>query len=250
MAQQMRVDTIANNIANVNTGGFKKNELSFRSLLYQTLREPGIRNSTGQMVPTGLQLGSGTEVGSSIKIFAQGNLEPTDNPLDLAVVGEGFFKIQLPSGEFRYTRDGSFRRDGNGDVVTIDGFRLEPAINIPADTQEISIAQDGTVLVSQAGSSTPSSIGNILLNRFPNPSGLRAEGANFFSETVSSGTASELTPGQTGAGIIRSKFRERANVEIVDELVALIQAQRNYEVNSRTIRVADEMLQQISNLIR
>ena len=250
MAQQMQVDTIANNIANVNTSAFKKNELNFRSLLYQTLREPGTTSGAGQMVPTGLQLGSGAEVASSVKIFMQGNLEPTNNPLDIAINGEGFFKIALGNGEFRYTRDGSFRLDGNGDVVTIDGFKLEPPITVPSTAEEIVIAQDGTVLITQPGTSTPATIGQVRISRFANPTGLKAEGNNFFNETASSGAASEQTPGTTGAGLLRQKFRERSNVQIVDELVALIQAQRNYEVNSRTIRVSDEMLQQVSNLIR
>lgn len=251
LAQQKQVDTIANNIANVNTTAFKKNDLTFRSLLYQTLREPGAASSSGQMVPTGLQIGSGAEIGSSVKIFVQGDLEPTSNPMDIAIAGEGFFKINMGNGEFRYTRDGSFRIDGNGDVVTIDGFRLEPPITIPSDiVGEPVIAQDGTVLVSQPGTTTPSTIGQLLITRFANPTGLRAEGSNFYTETASSGAPTDQTPGNSGAGFLRQKFRERSNVAIVDELVALIQAQRHYEVNSRTIRVSDEMLQQISNLIR
>jgi flagellar basal-body rod protein FlgG len=251
MAQQMLVDTIANNIANVNTTAFKKNDLTFRSLLYQTLREPGTASASGQMVPTGLQIGSGAEVGSSVKIFVQGDLESTSNPLDVAIVGEGFFKIALGNGEFRFTRDGSFRIDGNGDVVTIDGYKLEPPLNIPSNiVGEPVVAPDGTVLVSQPGSATPSAVGQILLSRFPNPTGLRAEGSNFYSETASSGNPAEQAPGSSGAGTLRAKFRERSNVATVDELVALIGAQRNYEVNSRTIRVSDEMLQQVSNLVR
>lgn len=250
LAQQMRVDTIANNIANVNTTAFKRNDLTFRSLLYQTRREPGAGSSAGIMVPTGLQIGGGAEVASSVKLMMQGDLEPTENPMDVAIIGEGFFKINMGNGEFRHTRDGSFRIDGNGDMVTVDGFKVEPAINIPADAKEIVIGPDGTVSVSQPGNSALTIVGQMRLSTFPNPTGLRAEGNNFFSETASSGASTELTPSQAGAGMLRSQYRERSNVSIVDELVELIEAQRSYEVNSRTIRVSDEMLQQISNLIR
>jgi flagellar basal-body rod protein FlgG len=249
LAQQTQVDTIANNIANVNTAAFKKNRVNFRSLLYTTLREPGASTGANQMNPTGLQIGSGTEVASSVKLFLQGDIEQTGNPLDLAVHGEGFFRINMGNGEFLYTRDGSFRTDGNGAVVTVDGFRLEPAITIPPDATQLVVGQDGTVQVRLAGQNTLSNLGQIRITRFPNPSGLRAEGANFFRETPSSGAPSEQTAGQDGAGFLRQQFLERSNVSVVDELIALIQAQRNYEVNSRTIQVSDEMLQQVSNLI-
>ena len=249
LAQQMQVDTIANNIANVNTGSFKKNRVNFRSLLYTTLREPGATTVQAQQNPTGLQIGTGTEVSSSIKLFLQGDLELTGNPLDLAIQGDGFFKIALGNGEFRYTRDGAFRIDGNGDFVTVDGFKLEPGIRIPQDAQEIVVGQDGTVQVRIGGADLLQARGQIRLTRFPNPAGLRAEGANLFRETASSGAPTEQTPGDTGAGFLRQSFLERSNVSVVDELIALIQAQRNYEVNSRTIQVSDEMLQQVSQLI-
>ena len=249
LAQQTQVDTIANNIANVNTASFKKNRVNFRSLLYTTLREPGATTFGSQQVPTGLQIGTGTEVSSSIKLFLQGDLEQTGNPLDLAIQGDGMFKIALGNGEFRYMRDGAFRMDGNGDIVTVDGFKLEPGISIPPDAQEIVVGQDGTVQVRSGGSDVLQARGQVRLTRFPNPSGLRAEGGNVFSATPSSGAPTQQTPGQAGAGFIRQGFLERSNVSVVDELIALIQAQRNYEVNSKTIRVADEMLQQVSNLI-
>ena len=249
MAQQTQVDTIANNIANVNTASFKKNRVNFRSLLYTTLREPGAATTANQQVPTGLQIGTGTEISSSIKLFLQGDLEQTGNPLDLAIQGDGFFKIAQGNGEFRYTRDGAFRIDGNGDLVTVDGFKLEPGISIPPDAQDIVVGQDGTVQVRSGGSDTLQARGQVRLTRFPNPAGLRAEGANMFRETASSGAPTEQTPGQGAAGFLRQAFLERSNVSVVDELIALIQAQRNYEVNSRTIQVADEMLKQVSNLI-
>jgi flagellar basal-body rod protein FlgG len=249
MAQQTQVDTIANNIANVNTASYKKNRINFRSLLYATMREPGATSIGNQQVPTGLQIGTGTEVSSSIKLFMQGDIEQTGNPLDIAIQGDGFFRISMGNGEFRYTRDGAFRIDGNGDMVTVDGFKLEPGISVPPDAEEVVIAQDGTVQVRVGGSDTLQTRGQIRLTRFPNPAGLRAEGANFFRETSSSGAPTEQTPGDIGAGFLRQSFLERSNVSVVDELIALIQAQRNYEVNSRTIQVADEMLQQASNLI-
>ena len=249
LAQQTQVDTISNNIANVNTSGFKRNRVNFRSLLYTTQREPGASTTATQRSPTGLQVGTGTEVSSSIKLHVQGDLEPTGNELDLGIQGDGFFRINLGNGEFRYTRDGSFRRDANGDLVTVDGFKLEPGIQIPQEALNLVVGQDGTVQVRIAGSETLQTIGQIRLTRFANPSGLRAEGQNFFTVTDSSGQAIEQTPGLQGAGFLRQGFLERSNVAVVDELINLIQAQRNYEVNSRTIQVADEMLQQVSNLI-
>ncbi len=248
-AQQSQVDTIANNIANVNTSGFKRNRLNFRALLYTTLREPGASTAAAQMNPTGLQIGSGTEVSSSIKVHIQGDLELTGNELDLALQGDGYFKINTGNGEFRYTRDGAFRKDANGDVVTVDGFRLDPGITIPQDALSVVISHDGTVQVKVAGNDNLQNIGQIRVTRFSNPAGLRAEGQNFFSVTDSSGPPTAQAPGDRGAGFLRQGFLERSNVSVVDELIALIQAQRNYEVNSRTIQVADEMLQQVSNLI-
>ncbi len=248
-AQQTHVDTIANNIANVNTGGFKRNRLNFRSLLYATMREPGAATTSTQINPTGLQIGSGTEVSSSLKLHLQGDLELTNNELDIGIQGDGYFRVNLGNGEFRYTRDGSFRKDANGDLVTVDGFRLEPSITIPPDALGITIGSDGTVQVRVAGTEQLQTQGTILLTRFANPAGLRAEGQNFFSVTASSGPGVQQPPGTSGAGFIQQGFVERSNVSVVDELISLIQAQRNYEVNSRTIQVADEMLQQVSNLV-
>lgn len=248
-AQQTNVDTIANNIANVNTSGFKRNRVSFRSLLYATIREPGASTTATQQNPTGLQVGSGAEISSSIKLQAQGDLEATGNELDLGIQGEGFFRINMGNGEFRYTRDGSFRKDAEGSLVTVDGFFVDPPIEIPPDTISVVVGGDGTVQARVAGSEILQNVGQILLTRFPNPAGLRAEGQNFFSVTDSSGDGVEQPAGQQGTGFIRQGFSERSNVIVVEELIALIQAQRNYEVNSRTIQVADEMMQQASQLI-
>lgn len=249
-AQQMQVDTIANNIANANTAGFKKSELSFRALLYQTYREPGAPTAANQRNPIGLQVGSGTEIAGSSKVFGQGALEPTSGRFDIAIQGEGFFQVRLPSGELRYTRDGSFHQDGTGLLVTAEGYPLQTAPSIPTDSISVTIGDDGTVSSQNLEGGTPSTIGTISLFRFSNPSGLKAQGGNFMSETASSGAATTAQAGIAGAGVMKQGYKERSNVEVVDELVALILAQRNYEVNSRAIRVSDEMLQQVNQMVR
>jgi len=248
-AQQLQVDTIANNIANVNTSGFKKSRLSFRSLLYQTYREPGLPLANNQNDVTGLQIGSGTEVSGSRKMMVQGVLEATGGDTDLAIRGEGFFQIRLPSGEDLYTRNGSFRQDLNGRLVTAEGYLLTDQVQIPPDSEGISISADGQVF-SQGDGNVQTLIGTIRLHVFPNPTGLKAMGSNYYARTESSGEASAKQPTVQGAGSIAHGYLERSNVETVDELVSLIVAQRSYEVNSRAIRVSDEMLQQVNQLIR
>lgn len=248
-AQQMQVDTIANNIANVNTSGFKKSRLSFRSLLYQTYREPGLPLANNQNDVTGLQIGSGVEVSGSRKMMAQGVLENTNEELDLAIEGRGYFEVQLQNGERRYTRNGTFRQDFNGRIVTAEGYLLTDSIAIPADNQGISITPDGQVL-SRGEDNEMDNIGTISVHVFANEGGLRAAGNNYYQPTAASGQPSQSQPGLQGAGNIRQRALERSNVETVDELVSLIVAQRNYEVNSRAIRVSDEMLQQINQLVR
>lgn len=248
-AQQFQVDTIANNIANVNTSGFKKSRLSFRSLLYQTYREPGLPLANNQNDVTGLQIGSGTEVSGSSKEMQQGVLELTGNKLDLGVEGAGFFEVELPNGERRYTRNGTFRQDANGALVTAEGYLLTDQVTVPQGSQGISISPDGEVFALDEAS-VQQQIGTLRLHVFPNPTGLRAMGGNYFSGTPSSGAARVLQPTTQGAGSIKQGYLERSNVETVDELVSLIVAQRNYEVNSRAIRVSDEMLQQVNQLIR
>jgi flagellar basal-body rod protein FlgG len=248
--QQMQVDTIANNIANVNTAAFKKNELAFREMLYETLKEPGSRTSANSMAPTGLQVGSGSEVASSVKIMRQGELQPTGSKFDMAIQGQGFFRVRLGNGDYRYTRDGSFRQDGDGQLVTAEGYPLDPPIQIPSDAIEVMIGEDGTVSVANNEASPPEVLTNVSMYRFSNPTGLKAMGGNLYAETVSSGTATAVTPGQDGTGLIRQGYQERSNVAVVDELVGLILAQRNYEINSRAIRVSDEMLQQVNQMVR
>ncbi len=249
-AQQMQVDTIANNIANANTAGFKKSELSFRALLYQTYREPGAPTGANQRNPIGLQVGSGTEVAGSAKVFTQGELEPTAGRYDIAVQGEGFFRVRMPSGDLRYTRDGSFHLDANGVLTSAEGYPLDTAPTIPSDAIGVTIGDDGTVAVFSAEGAQPTNVGTISLFRFPNPTGLKAQGGNYLTETAASGAAQQQQPGLTGTGTIRQGYKERSNVEVVDELVALIVAQRGYEVNSRAIKVSDEMLQQVNQIIR
>ena len=249
-SQQKMVDTIANNIANVNTGGFKRSSLSFRSLLYQTYEEPGAATSQQGMNPTGTQIGSGVEISGSRKSFRQGDMEPTSGNFDLAIQGQGFFRVALPSGEQRYTRDGHFNRDGNGTVVTSEGYPVESFPQIGSDVIGISIAEDGTITTRTTESDIGTTIGQLDLFRFANPEGLKAQGGNMYSETASSGVATGQKAGTAGTGRLFHKHVERSNVEVVDELVGLIMAQRNYEVNSRAVRASDEMLQQANQIIR
>ncbi len=249
-AQQQQVDTIANNIANANTPAFKKAELSFRALFYQTYREPGAPTSSTQRAPTGLQIGSGTEVAGSSNIWDQGTLTPSGGKYDVAIQGEGFFKLRLPSGEFRYTRDGSFHVDNAGTIVTSEGYILDGAPTIATDVINTMIGEDGTIMTTTSEGGTASNAGTLQLWRFPNSGGLKAQGNNLFSENESSGTAQAAQPGLNGTGIIKQGYREASNVQVVDELVALIVAQRSYEVNSRAIKASDEMLQQVNNMVR
>ncbi|MEM7515595.1 MAG: flagellar basal-body rod protein FlgG [Planctomycetota bacterium] len=249
-AQQLKVDTIANNIANASTPGYKKSELSFRSLLYQTYREPGAPNGGGQSNPTGLQFGSGAEISDSFKIHTQGVLEPTGGQFNMAIEGEGFFEVLLPSGEIRYTRDGNFHRDAAGTLTNPSGYTLNGAPAIPADAISVQISPDGVISTINSEGALPTQVGNVTLTRFPNPAGLKAQGGNLYSPTAASGAAQQQQPGLTGTGVIRQGARERSNIQVVDELVALILAQRNYEVNSRAIKVSDEMLQEINQLAR
>lgn len=249
-AQQTQVDTLANNIANVNTPGFKRSQLNFRSLLYQTMRDPGAPVSANQMDPSGLQVGSGVEIAGSHKDFRQGELVATGGMLDIAIQGEGFFRVVLPSGDLRYTRAGTFHLDGNGQIVTAEGYRLDGAPAIASDVVEVTISEDGTISTRTSDDQTPAQIGTLQLYRFANPAGLKAQGGNLFSETASSGTAQGQPPGQSGTGLLKQGYQERSNVAVVDELVSLILAQRNYEVNSRAVRVSDEMLQEANQVIR
>jgi flagellar basal-body rod protein FlgG len=248
-AQQMIVDTIANNLANINTVGFKRTQVDFQDLVYLQVAEPGREVASGILAPSGFEIGCGVRPASTLKIYTQGEAENTGRNLDVMIEGDGFFKITLPSGEARYTRDGSLRINSKGNLVTSGGYTLEPAITIPSNARAISIGQDGTVNVFAGTNNTATNAGQITLIRFANPSGLRAEGENLLSETPASGTPTTGTPGEDGMGIIRQGFLERSNIQMVQELVNLITAQRAYEINSRAIRAGDEMLTTANRLV-
>jgi flagellar basal-body rod protein FlgG len=247
-AQQTMVDIIAHNLANVNTNGFKRSQVNFQDLLYIKMRQADREVTSGVTAPSGLEVGSGVKVASTSRVFSSGTLESTGNELDMAIQGEGFFQVTLPSGEERYTRDGAFQKDADGYIVTANGYQLSPGITIPSDAMAVDIGTDGTVTVQ-----TPSGVqvvGTIDLYRFPNPAGLAAEGDNLYRETEASGTAVSGRAGEEGYGTLLSQYLEKSNVEMVQELVNLITAQRGYEINSRCIRTGDNMLQQLSQLIR
>lgn len=249
--QQLQVDVIANNLANANTAGFKKSEVAFQDLLYHTVQRPGLETSQGLVSPTGLQVGSGARAASTTKVFSQGTVEETGRDLDVAIQGEGFFQVALPDGSTAYTRDGSFRLDAQGNLVTTDGLRVDPGIVIPADVTSLTIGKDGTITASTGGApESATQIGQLQLARFPNPAGLSSEGGNLYRETPSSGAPVLAAPGEAGMGVTAQRFIERSNVEVVSELVGLIVAQRAYEVNSRAIRAGDDMLGQVSQLGR
>ena len=246
--QQTMVDVIANNLANVNTSGFKRNQLNFQDLLYVTLEEPGTEIASGINSPSGIEIGSGVRVASTVKIHSAGELQNTGNPLDIAIVGEGFLQVTLPNGELRYTRDGSLQLNANGELVTTTGYALVPPITVPDDAT-VSIEKDGGVNVVDS-TGTQSVVGTIELARFPNPSGLSSEGGNLLAETAASGTPTTGTAGDTGFGTVQSGFLEKSNVQMVTELVNLIRAQRAYEVNSKAITVGDQMLQTANSMVR
>ena len=249
-AQQMIVDTIANNLANLNTVGFKRSQVDFQDLMYLQMAEAGREVASGVIAPSGLELGCGVRPASTMKVFSQGEAENTERPLDVMIEGDGFFQVTMPNGELRYTRDGSLRLNATGNLVTSSGHPLSPAITIPADARSISVGQDGTITVFAGTASTPTNVGQIQLVRFVNASGLRAEGENLLAETPASGQPKIGTAGQDGLGNLRAGFLERSNVQMVRELVNLITAQRAYEINSRAIRAGDDMLTTANQLVR
>jgi len=248
-AQQTMVDVIANNLANINTTGFKKSQVAFQDLLYIKLKDAGAEVASGITTPIGIEVGSGVRVAGTIRINGGGSLESTKRPLDIAIAGEGFIQVSTPNGDTKYTRDGSLQRNADGELVTIAGYRIEPAISIPIDAASIDIGKDGSVNVTDS-TGTQSVVGTIELARFPNPSGLTAEGENLLAATEASGTATTGTAGSSGFGIIQSGFLEKSNVEMITELVNLITAQRAYETNSRAIRAGDEMLRKANEIAR
>lgn len=248
-AQNMRMQVIANNLANVNTTGFKRDRASFETLAYQAMTAPGAASSESTKFATGTNLGTGVQINGTAKIQTQGSLQTTSNPLDLAIQGDGYFQVLLPDGRTGYTRDGNFNRSADGTVVTADGFQLQPQIQVPENTTNLTIAADGTVSASVAGAAEPTELGKIELARFTNPAGLQAEGNNILTETASSGQPQVGAGGIDGRGTIAQGSLESSNVNIVEELVDMIETQRAYEVNSKMISSTDQMLQYVNQNI-
>ncbi|MEA9978106.1 MULTISPECIES: flagellar basal-body rod protein FlgG [unclassified Pseudomonas] len=246
-AQDINLTTISNNLANVSTTGFKRDRAEFQDLLYQIKRQPGAQSTQDSALPSGLQLGTGVRIVGTQKNFSAGSLQTTDQPLDLAINGRGFFQIRQPSGTVAYTRDGSFHLDTNGQIVTANGFALEPAIVVPQQAQTFTVGQDGTVSITLAGATaTPQIIGNVQTADFINPAGLQSQGGNLFLETASSGAPQVGTPGLNGFGTTQQNTLEASNVSTVEEMVNMITTQRAYEMNSKVISTADQMLQHIA----
>ena len=249
-AQQLNVDVIANNLANVSTIGFKKSRADFQELLYETIIPAGAPSAQGNEIPTGLQIGAGVRPASTSRIFTEGEFKRTDNELDVAIEGDGFFQVTLPTGETAYTRSGAFKVNSTGAVVTSEGFLISPNVTIPTTALNITISTDGTVSVINAGTTAPAQVGQLQLVKFQNPAGLSSQGRNLLLETTASGTPITGTPGLQGFGTLAQGFIENSNVQVVDELVGLIESQRAYEINSRTVQTADEMLRTVSDLKR
>lgn len=248
--QQMKIDITANNLANVNTTGFKKSRVDFQDLLYQTVRHAGTPVTAGAQIPTGIQVGHGVRPVATQRMFSQGTFQQTDNPLDLVIEGDGFFQVLLPDGSIKYTRDGAFKRDGDGRIVTSDGFPIEPEIRIDDDALEINIGSDGTVSILMPGDDEPIQVASISLARFVNPAGLKSDGSNLYSSTAASGMPIVGVPGLDGFGGLAQGYLEMSNVQVVEEMVSMIVAQRAYETNSKAIQAADDMLQTANNLRR
>ncbi|MET0282587.1 MAG: flagellar basal-body rod protein FlgG [Steroidobacteraceae bacterium] len=246
-AQNTRMTVVSHNLANVSTTGFKKDRAVFEDLLYQNVKQVGASTSQDTQSPTGLHLGTGVKVVATEKNYTQGTLANTGNALDVAVNGRGFFQILMPDGTFGYTRDGSFKMSAQGELVTASGYKVQPAINIPDGAQSISIGTDGTVSAVLAGASSPTQIGSLQLTDFVNPAGLQPKGDNLLVESAASGPPQTGNPGISGLGTVEQGFLEASNVNVVEELVAMIETQRAYEMNSKAISTTDEMLQYVSN---
>jgi flagellar basal-body rod protein FlgG len=247
-AQEAHLDGISNNIANANTVGYKRQRVEFQDLLYQTIRAPGSPTGATTMDPSGVQLGSGVRVAGTARGFSQGSLLNTDNPLDVAIEGNGFFAVQQADGTMAYTRAGSLQTDGQGRLVTPEGLPLDPPVVIPPDAQDVAISPDGTVTALVGGDTTPVELGQLSVATFQNPGGLYATGHNLYRSSPASGEASIGRPGEQGRGTLLQGSIEQANVNIVEEMVGLISAQRAYEMNSKVIHSADEMMQSAARL--
>ncbi len=246
--QQTSMDVISNNLANVSTTGFKRSRAVFQDLLYQTVRQPGAQSSQQTELPSGLQLGTGVQTVATERMFDQGNPQQTNNPLDVEVNGAGFFQVLMPDGTTSYTRDGSFQTNSQGQLVTASGYPVQPAITIPANALTVTIGSDGTVSVTQPGSSATTQVGTLQLATFVNNAGLQSLGDNLYSETAASGNAATNTPGNNGTGTLQQGYVESSNVNVVEEMVNMIQTQRTYELDSQAITTSNQMLQTLSQL--
>jgi len=248
-AQQLNVEVISNNIANMNTVGFKRQRAEFQDLLYQNVERMGAQSSSqGTVVPTGIQIGAGVKAGSVYRITEQGNLNLTENPYDIAIEGRGYLRIQTPTGAEAYTRAGALGRSAEGQLVTPDGYVVQPGITIPATAQSVTIGTDGTVSVTLPGQAQPQSVGQIQLASFVNPAGLEPKGQNLYAETAASGAPATGAPGSNQLGTVKQGFVETSNVNVVEELIGMIQTQRAYELNSKAIQTSDQMLQKLGQL--
>jgi flagellar basal-body rod protein FlgG len=246
--QQTAMDVISNNLANASTTGFKSSRAVFQDLLYQIERQPGGQSSQQTELPSGLQLGTGVRTVATEQLFTQGNLQQTSNNLDVAIQGSGFFQVLMPDGSTEYTRDGSFQTNNQGQLVTASGYPIQPSITIPSTAQSITIGADGTVSITQAGSTATTQVGTLQLATFINNAGLENKGDNLFAQTEASGAPSTTTPGTNGSGTLQQGFVETSNVNVVEEMVNMIQVQNIYQMNSKAITSTDQMLQTLSQL--
>lgn len=247
-AQQTQMDVVANNLANVGTTSFKRSRAVFEDLMYQKVRQAGGQTSDQTRLPSGLQLGTGVRIVATERIHTQGNPTKTENNKDVSINGNGFFQVQMPDGSTAYTRDGSFQTDANGQLVTASGYAISPAITLPPNSTSLSIGRDGTVAVTQAGSTASVQVGQIQLATFLNPTGLQSNGENLYVETDASGGANQTPPGLAGAGTLSQGYIESSNVNVVEELVNMIQTQRSYEINSKVVQTSDQMLARLGQL--
>ncbi|MFA6540338.1 MAG: flagellar basal-body rod protein FlgG [Bacteroidota bacterium] len=247
-AQQMNVDLISNNLANVNTTGFKKSRPEFQDLMYQTIKTSGVADEGKNTDVTEIQIGNGTIPVATLKNFRQGDVQPTNNPLDLSIQGEGFFQIRRTDGTIAYTRDGTFRVSADGELVNAQGYVIEPGISFSSATSDISISRDGTIEVTEAGQSGSVKIGQLELAKFINPAGLHAIGNNLYVESAASGKPIVASPGSEGYGELMQGSLESSNVDVVEEMISMIVAQRAYEINSKTVKTVEEMLAMANNL--
>lgn len=247
-AQQAQLDVISNNLANVATSGFKRSRAVFEDLMYQTTRAAGAQSSQQTQVASGMQVGTGVRPVATERLFTQGNLQQTSNPKDVAIQGSGFFQVLMPDGTTAYTRDGSLQINAEGQLVTASGYPVQPAVTLPANVTSMTIGSDGTISIQPAGSSQHTQVGALQVAQFNNPAGLESRGENLYAETPASGAPNTVTPGSNGAGVLMQGYVETSNVNVVEELVNMIQTQRAYEINSKAINTADQMLQRLAQL--